>query len=511
MRGIVEPRIYLNLIQISFSKKLYANPIDSNYISLNSFKNQNSNMKNLIIFLLILSPFFTLSSQSKNPPNFVVVFCDDLGYGDIGSFGHPIIRTPNIDKMAKEGQKWTQFYVADPVCTSSRAALLTGRYPIRNGMTSSKRHVFFPDSANGLPHKEITIAEVLKEIGYTSAIIGKWHLGHRPKFLPQSQGFDYYYGIPYSNDMDALGDSWEIYFKKSIDPDYFSETEFFNVPLIENTKIIERPADQTTITRRYTEKAVDFIEKNKDQPFFLYLAHSMPHMPIFASEQFRGRSKASLYADVIEEIDWSVGEVIKALKKNNLDQNTLVVFTSDNGPWLLFKTHGGSAGPLRAGKGTTFEGGQRVPTIFWGPGIVTPGRVNGMGSTLDLINTFAHLSGGKIPADRKMDGYDLSKVLTQKSESPRKDFYYWAFAELHAYRNQQYKLHLKQREVIDYGRPTLVLDQPELFDLQADISEKYNVATIYPEVVSLLEEKMQLHLEDLEDALPDQLVDRIIE
>ena len=461
------------------------------------------------IFVLFFLTFYTLLAQSDRPPNFVVIFCDDLGYGDIGSFGHPIIQTPNIDRMAVEGQKWTQFYVADPVCTPSRAALLTGRYPIRNGMTSSKRHVLFPDSPNGLPLEELTIAEILKHKGYFSAAIGKWHLGHFPKFLPLQQGFDYYYGIPYSNDMDS--DQWGKYLKLAEDPNYFSKTEFFNVPLIENNELIERPADQTTITKRYTQKAVQFIEQNKSKPFFLYLAHSMPHIPLFASDEFRGRSKAGLYVDVIEEIDWSVGEILKALEKNQLDQNTIVVFTSDNGPWLLFKTHGGSAGPLRAGKGTTFEGGQRVPTVFWGPGIVKSGVINQMGATLDLLPTFASISGAQIPSDRKMDGYDLSVVLTEASESPRKEFYYWAFAELHAYRNQQYKIHLKQREIIHYGRPTIVLDEPELYDLQADISEKHNVANTHPEVVSSFVEKMQLHLNDLEDALPDQLKDRIKE
>tara|TARA_A200000113_G_scaffold7233_1_gene7596 strand:- start:305 stop:1705 length:1401 start_codon:yes stop_codon:yes gene_type:complete len=465
-------------------------------------------MKNGILALIFLT-FFTLSGQSDDRPNFVVIFCDDLGYGDIGSFGHPIIQTPNIDRMAVEGQKWTQFYVADPVCTPSRAGLLTGRYPIRNGMTSSKRHVFFPDSPNGLPLEEITIAEVLKTRSYATAAIGKWHLGHLPKYLPQQQGFDYYYGIPYSNDMDS--DQWGKYVEEAEDPNYFSKTEFFNVPLIENTQVIERPADQTTITRRYTQKAVQFIEQKKEQPFFLYLAHSMPHIPLFVSEEFRGRSKASLYVDVIEEIDWSVGEILKALEINKLDQNTIVVFTSDNGPWLLFKTHGGSAGPLRAGKGTTFEGGQRVPTVFWGPGIVKSGVINQMGATLDLLPTFASISGAQIPSDRKMDGYDLSVVLTEASESPRKEFYYWAFAELHAYRNQQYKIHLKQREIIHYGRPTIVLDEPELYDLKADISEKYNVANTHPEVISSFTKKMQLHLNDLEDALPDQLKDRIKE
>ena len=459
------------------------------------------------IFALIFFSFFTLSAQSEDPPNFVVILCDDLGYGDIGSFGHPIIQTPNIDRMAVEGQKWTQFYVADPVCTPSRAGLLTGRYPIRNGMTSSKRHVFFPDSPNGLPLEEITIAEVLKTRSYATAAIGKWHLGHLPKYLPQQQGFDYYFGIPYSNDMDS--DQWGKYLKEAEDPDYFSKTEFFNVPLIENTQVIERPADQTTITKRYTQKAVQFIEQNKDQPFFLYLAHSMPHIPLFVSEKFRGRSKASLYVDVIEEIDWSVGEVLKTLEKNQLDQNTIVVFTSDNGPWLLFKTHGGSAGPLRAGKGTTFEGGQRVPTVFWGPGMVSPGVINQMGATLDLLPTFARLSGAQIPTDRKMDGYDLSQVLTQKAASPRKDFYYWAFAELHGYRNEQYKIHIKQREAIHYGRKTIVLERPELYDLQADISEKHDLADSSPEILSDLLGTMDLHLKDVADAIPDQLADRM--
>ena len=462
--------------------------------------------KYIFIFVLILNTSF-IFCQSENPPNFVVVFCDDLGYGDIGAFGHPIIRTPNIDRMAVEGQKWTQFYVADPVCTPSRAALLTGRYPIRNGMTSSKRVVLFPDSPNGLPLDEITIAEVLKKQGYATAAVGKWHLGHLPEFLPQSQGFDSYYGIPYSNDMDSK--SWDKYKDWSNDPNFYSKIDHYNVPLIENKKVIERPADQTTITKRYTEKAIQFINQNKEKPFFLYLAHSLPHIPLFTSEKFTGRSKASLYTDVIEEIDWSVGQIIKTLKNNSLHNNTVVVFTSDNGPWLLFKTHGGSAGPLRAGKGTTFEGGQRVPTVFWGPGIVAPGVINQMGATLDLLPTFAALSGAEIPNDRKMDGYDLSQVLTQNSDSPRKEFYYWAFAELHGYRNQQYKVHVKQREEIHYGRPTIVLERPELYDLRADISEKHDVAETFPEVVSDLLGIMDLHLKDLTDALPDQLADRI--
>ena len=312
-------------------------------------------------------------TAENRPPNFIVIFCDDLGYGDLSCFGNPSIKTPHLDKMASEGQKWTQFYVGDPVCTPSRAALMTGRYPIRNGMTSARRVVLFPNSAGGLPPSEITIAEVLKQKKYATATVGKWHLGHLPKYLPTNQGFDSYWGIPYSNDMDAV--DWSKYKKKCDDPNWYPDIKNYNVPLMDGEKIIERPADQNTITKRYTEKSIEFIKSNKDKPFFLYLAHSLPHIPLFCAPEFRGKSKGSLYGDVIEEIDWSVGQVLDAVRKEGLLDNTVVVFSSDNGPWLSFKTHGGSAGPLRAGKGTTFEGGQRVPTIFWGPGIVKPGTV----------------------------------------------------------------------------------------------------------------------------------------
>ena len=466
-------------------------------------------MKKYILTLIILIYFQTTYSQSNNKPNFVIIFCDDLGYGDIGPFGNPIIRTPNLDLIANEGQKWTQFYVADPVCTPSRAALMTGRYPIRSGMTSSVRPVFFPDSANGLKSKEITIAEVLKKQGYKSAAIGKWHLGHLPEFLPQSQGFDSYYGIPYSNDMDAEKETIMEYYNNSNDPNYIAKIDSFKVPIIENTIYVERPANQKTITKRYTERAVNFISKNKSDPFFLYLAHSLPHIPLFASENFLGKSKGGLYADVIEEIDWSVGQVIKSLKDNNLERNTIVVFTSDNGPWLKFKTHGGSSGPLRAGKGTTFEGGQRVPTIFWAPGIVIPGVSPPPRSTLDIINTFAEMAGAELPKDRKMDGYDLSKVLTQKEVSPRNEFYYWAFAELHAIRTNKWKLHIKQREPVNYWNKTIVLDKPELYNINSDVSEKYDVSDKNLKIVSKMLKSIESHLKDVEGSTPDQLVDKI--
>lgn len=259
------------------------------------------------------------SLAPTDSPNFVIIFTDDLGYGDLGSYGHPTIKTPNLDNMAAEGQKWTSFYVAANVCTPSRAALLTGRLPIRSGIATDGRRVFFPDSEGGLPASEITIARLLQGAGYKTAAIGKWHLGHLPEYLPNSHGFDYYYGIPYSNDMDrtdSLG-----HFEATTNP----KVEYFNVPLMRNTEIIERPADQTTITKRYTREALQFIADNKEQPFFLYLAHTMPHVPLFASEEFKGKSKRGLYGDVVEEIDWSVGQILDALKKEELDEHTFEI------------------------------------------------------------------------------------------------------------------------------------------------------------------------------------------
>lgn len=296
-------------------------------------------------------------------PNFVIILCDDLGYGDLGCYGNPVIRTPNLDRMAVEGQKWTDFYVADSVCTPSRAALLTGRLPIRNGMTNDTTRVLFPYSAGGLPQNEITIAEALKPVGYTSACIGKWHLGHLPQYLPTSQGFDYFFGLPYSNDMDCTNKlAWKM---EGLEQ---AKTDWFNVPLMRNEQIIERPADQHTLTKRYTDEAVKFIQQNKTRPFFLYLAHTYPHVPLFASKDFKGKSRRGLYGDIVEELDWSVGKVLGTLKEEGISENTFVVFTSDNGPWLLKERFGGSAGLLRDGKGTTWEGGMREPCIMYWPG-----------------------------------------------------------------------------------------------------------------------------------------------
>ncbi len=332
--------------------------------------------------------------------------------------------------------------------------------------------------------------------------------GHLPEFLPTKQGFDYYYGIPYSNDMDFVKGS-PHYRQEADDPNFLADTRHYNVPLIENEKEIERPADQNTITRRYTEKAVEFIKANKSEPFFLYLAHNLPHIPLFAHPDFVGQSKRGLYGDVLEEIDDGVGQILTTVRDLDLADHTIVLFTSDNGPWLSFRTHGGSAGPLRAGKGTNFEGGQRVPTIFWGPGLIKPAVINEMGSTLDLMATFAALAKASIPDDRKMDSYNLSGLLQDgKGESPRNEFFYWNRGELHAARIGPWKLHIKQREPVNYGKE-VILEHPELYHLETDISEKYELSEEFPKQVKELLQMIDVHKEDMNDALPDQLAGRI--
>jgi len=432
--------------------------------------------------------------------NFVVVFTDDQGYGDMSCNGHPTIHTPHLDRMAHEGQKWTQFYSAAPVCTPSRAALMTGRLPVRSGMASSRRVVLFPDSAGGLPQSEITVAEVLKDAGYKTAMVGKWHMGHLSKHLPITQGFDSYYGIPYSNDMDrdpSVKGNWVTTGKTS-------PWSVYKVPLLRNAEEIERPVNQSTITRRYTQEAVKFIKDNKENPFFLYLAHSMPHIPLYRSKKFEGKSLNGIYGDVISEIDWSVGQVLNTLRKQKLDKKTIVLFTSDNGPWEVFKTHGGSAGLLRGAKGGTREGGMREPAIFWGPGNVKPGVVQEMGSTLDVLPTFASLAGVKSPDDRAIDGYDLSDVLLNRSKSPRKGMFYFGGAQLSAVRSGNYKAQFREENGIN-PKP---LAKPELYHLGEDPSEKYDLADKHPDIVERLAklgEKLQASVK----AVPDQLVLRI--
>ena len=446
----------------------------------------------LILLLLCCAATFRpcAAQASKRPQNFVVIFCDDLGYGDLGSFGNPTIRTPHLDRMAAEGQRWTSFYSADSVCTPSRSALLTGRLPIRTGMYSDSRRVLFPDSAEGLPHSEITIAELLKTRGYATAAVGKWHLGWQPEFLPMRQGFDSYFGIPYSNDMDAVGTNLPAAERRQRMLN--GKSEYWNVPLMRNEQVLERPAEQTTLTKRYTDEAIKFISANKSKPFFLYLAHAMPHMPLFRSKEFENKSQRGLYGDVIEELDANVGRLLDTLRQMKLDKNTLVVFTSDNGPWSLFDQQGGSAGLLRGAKGDTFEGGMREPTILWQPGTLKPGVVTDLGSTMDLLPTFCALAGVAAPSDRMLDGYDLSAVLHGKGSSPRKLMPYWRGSKLMALRHGSFKAHFITQSGYG-GDPAVTHATPELYNLDIDPSEKWNVAAKHPDIVAEMHRLAEEH------------------
>ncbi len=389
------------------------------------------------------------------PPNFVIIFIDDMGYGDIGPFGSTINRTPHLDQMAAEGMKLTSFYAA-PVCTPSRAALMTGSYPIRNGLQTGSWHpVLMPGDTQGIHADEITVAEVLKQQGYATGIIGKWHLGDQPAFLPNQHGFDYHFGLPYSNDMSP-----------------FLPRNSRNHPplaLIRNGEVIrEVPEDQSFLTGSYTEEAVTFIEQHQKEPFFLYLPHSMVHVPLFAGDDFRGKSGNGILGDAIEELDWSVGQVLGKLRDLGLAENTLVLFTSDNGPAR------GSAGPLRGRKGDTWEGGMREPTIAWWPGTVPPGAsYDSVASTMDVLPTFARLAGTSAPTDRTIDGHDISAILKGDLDQPSAydAFYYYRGYELRAVRSGKWKLHTTG----------------ELYDLDGDIGETSNVSVENSEVVERLE------------------------
>ena len=459
--------------------------------------------------LLALALGGTTRGQSPSRPNIVVIFADDLGYGDLGGFGAPNVRTPHLDTMAAEGQKWTQFYV-QPVCSPSRAALLTGRLPIRNGMygtpggTAPK--VFRDNAAEGLPAAEITVAELLKSAGYRTGMVGKWHLGQLPQFLPMRQGFDSWFGLPYSHDMRMTvprdkGVQTEAY--------YAPKPEYWDVALMRSDTVIERPVDHRTLTKRYTEEAVRYIAANKGGPFFLYLAHSLPHIPLARSEAFAGRSAGGMYGDVIEEIDWSVGQVLDALRSAGVERNTLVLFTSDNGPWLPFGTHGGSAGPLKEGKGTTWEGGVRTPAIFWWPGTIRPATVTGIGSGLDLLATAAALSRAALPSDRAIDSIDLSATLKHAAPSARGELYYYWDSELRAVRKGNYKAHFITSGAYGEGLPRTEHDPPLLFDLATDPGERFNVAAEHLDVVDDLRRAAAAHRRGVVASEP--LFDRLLQ
>jgi arylsulfatase A len=436
-------------------------------------------------------------SLGEGRPNVVIVFADDLGYADINSFSRADRahrpRTPNLDRMAAEGVRLTNFYVAQAVCSASRAALLTGSYSNRVGITGALNHT----ATHGLNPEELTIAEVLKERGYATAMFGKWHLGHEQPFQPPRHGFDEYLGLPYSNDM------W---------PRHPQQKDFYpDLPLIEGDRVIELDPDQSQLTTLYTQRAVQFIQRNKEKPFLLYLAHSMPHVPLFVSSKHKGKTGQGLYGDVLAEIDWSVGQVLEAIKAASLDERTLVIFTSDNGPWLSYGDHGGST-PFREGKGTTFEGGVRVPFVARWPGHLPKGLVRDIPAmTIDLMPTIAALAGARVPQDRVIDGRDIWPVLSNQrnATSPHDALYFYWGTELHAIRSGRWKLHLPHPyQALEsaganglpgkYVRKELELS---LFDLEKDPGETTNLAAGQPEVVSRLMQHVERAREDLGDSL----------
>ena len=442
------------------------------------------------IFYLFIILQLTGLIFSKTP-NFIVIFTDDQGYEDIGCFGSPKIKTPHLDKLAAEGRKFTSFYSANSVCSPSRAALMTGCYPTRVSVPG----VLFPRHKEGLNPDEITIAEVLKTKGYATSCIGKWHIGHKPKFLPTRQGFDSYYGIPYSNDMTIDPEAKlaaDINLREGFTLDRIkNEKPKKNlVPLMRNEEVIEYPCDQTTLTKRYTEEAVKFIEKNEDKPFFLYLPHTMPHIPLFASKKFKGKSDRGPYGDTIEEIDWSVGEIMKALRKNNLDENTLVIYTSDNGPWKLKEGRGGSAHPLRGYKFQTYEGGMRVPCIMSWKGKIPSGTVcDEIGATIDLLPTFANLAGAKIPDDRIIDGKNIWSIISGEkgARSPHEIYYYYKGNRLESARQGKWKVRRSGKKS----------QSVELYDLDNDIAESKNLSQKKPELIETILKKMDKFDKDL--------------
>ena len=451
----------------------------------------------LVVILFAALHASVLNAGEGQTPNVIVILADDMGYGDTSHNGHPGIKTPHLDRMATEGQNWTHFYAAASVCSPSRAALLTGRLPIRSGVASSKHRVFFPWSKGGLPADEFTIAELFQNQGYKTAMIGKWHLGHLPEFLPTRHGFDRWFGIPYSNDMDKTDQAKKILNRQPGEDDFPTEgwyeprSEWFQVPLMRNEIVLERGPDQRLLTQRYADESIEFIRQNRNRPFFLYLAFSMPHVPLFRSASFAGRSQAGVYGDVIEELDDAVGRILKALRALKLERNTLVVFTSDNGPWLKYKTLGGSAGPLREGKSSTWEGGFRVPTIFWAPGMIRPQSVDEMGSTLDFMATFSALTGGDLP-DVQLDSVNLLPVLTEGKSGSREDMFFYMGDQLAAVRRGDFKIHFWVPDA--NNRKAVLLEAPLLYNLVQDPAESLDIASSNPGIVASMTRLRDNHL-----------------
>jgi len=444
-----------------------------------------------------------LAAAAEKLPNVVLIFMDDMGYADVSSFGAKGYRTPNIDRLAAEGRKFTSFHVAQAVCSASRTALLTGCYPNRIGISGA----LGPKSKHGIHANEMTLAEAFKQKGYATACFGKWHLGHHEPFLPTNHGFDHFYGIPYSNDM------WPYH------PEAKPGT-YPDLPLFEGTQIVHSPVtpeDQKQFTKVFTERSVQFIEQSKDQPFFLYLPHPMVHVPLFCSPEFEGKSGRGLFADVMLEIDWSVGQIMETLAKNGLTDNTLVIFTSDNGPWLSYGDHAGSSGPLREGKGTSWEGGKRVTCIMRWPGHIPAGTTsNAMLMTIDLLPTLAQHIGAKLP-NHAIDGKDVMPLLTGPENTPNPHPYYafyyaqnelqaivsgdgrWKLVFPHQYRTLAGRPGGSDGIPVKY-EPTKVIE-PELYDLHTDLSETKNVAAAHADVVA----QLQAHANEIRSQLGDSL------
>jgi len=465
-------------------------------------------MLRALSFAVACSLLAATASSQERLPNLVVIFIDDMAYADIGPFGGDI-PTPNLDRMAQEGMRFTDFSVATAVCSASRAALLTGCYHRRVGISGA----LGPRARHGLHEREMTIAEMCKQKGYATACYGKWHLGHHPKFLPTNHGFDEYFGLPYSNDM------WPLHPAYAHLPTAAERRKkgYPPLPLIEGTKVVDAEVtgeEQEMLTTWYTERAVSFIERHKDQPFFCYVPHSMVHVPLFVSDKFKGKSGKGLFGDVVMEIDWSVGQILDALKRHGLDDDTMVVFTSDNGPWLSYGNHAGSSGIYREGKGTMFEGGIREPTVVRWPGRVPAGSTcDEFASTIDLLPTFAGLIGAALP-EHKIDGKDIAPLLFGEAgaRSPHDAFLsYYAGGQLQAIRDRRWKLHFPHKYRTMAGKPGGTGGSPkpysqgkiglELFDLDNDPGERTNVLDQHPEVVARLQKLADAARADLGDKL----------
>ena len=442
-------------------------------------------------FLVLLTLAFALNTQAqKRPPNIVVIFIDDMGYADIGPFGAKGYATPHLDRMAKEGRKFTDFYVTQAVCSASRAGLLTGCYNVRVGILGA----LGPKATHGINSSEVTLAEICKQKGYATACYGKWHLGHHKKFLPMQHGFDDYFGLPYSNDM------WPYHPGVMHLPMEQRLKKWTHLPLIDGNSVINPKItgkDQEQLTTQYTERAVQFIEKNKNNPFLVYLPHSMVHVPLYVSEKFKGQSKAGLFGDVMMEVDWSVGQILDTLRKHKLDKNTLVIFTADNGPWLSYGDHAGSAAPLREGKGTMFDGGCRESTLMWWPGKIPAGSVcKEPAMTIDLLPTIAHLIGAKLPKHR-IDGKNVWPLFTdEKAKSPHEAYYFYYGNQLQAVRSGKWKLHFPHGYRTMAGKPGGKGGIPtkysqakiglSLFDLEKDVGETKNLKDEFPKITEKL-------------------------